>query len=108
MPRRRRDPSTGRYAPKLTPEVRERILNALASGVPPEVAAAYAGVVRSTYNRWLAQGRAAIVAANGNLEQVLAEDEYAAFARDVDEAIARFVVAHMAEITSMGRSGGEG
>jgi RNA-splicing ligase RtcB len=105
---RNRDPKTGRYLTKLTPETRERILEALSSGVPPEVAAAYAGVVRATFNNWLAAGRAAIGNANGNLADVLAKDEHAQFALEVEEALARFVVGNMAEITSAGRERSEG
>lgn len=105
---RNRDPKTGRYLTKLTPETRERILEALSSGVPPEVAAAYAGVVRSTFNDWLSKGRAVIANANGDLADVLKRDEYAQFAMEVEEALARFVVGNMAEITTAGRARSEG
>ena len=108
MPARNRDEQTGRYLTKLTPDTSEAILTALASGVPPEVAAAYAGVVRSTFNDWLAKGRAAIAHANGNLPEVLASDEYAQFAMEVEMALAKFVVGNSAEIASAGTARSEG
>lgn len=108
MPPRNRDPETGRYLTKLTTETRERILEALASGVPPEVGAAYAGVVRRTFQGWLAEGRLAIANANGDLADVLASDEHAQFALEVEEALARFVVGNMAHITAAGSSRTEG
>lgn len=76
--------------------------------MPPEVAAAYAGVVRSTFNDWLSKGRAAITSANGNLPTVLAKNEYAQFAVEVEEALARFVVGNMATITDAGTRRHEG
>lgn len=108
MPPRNRDPKNGRYLTKLTPDTREAIITALASGAPPEVAAAYAGVVRATFQAWLAQGRAAIANANGNLEKVLATDEYAQFALEVEEALARFIVGNSAAITTAGTAKTEG
>ena len=108
MPPRNRDPETGLYLTKLTEPTRAAILEALASGVPPEVAAAYAGVVRSTYTDWLAKGRAAIANANGNLPDVLATDEYAQFALQVEEALATFVVGNSAHIASAGTERSEG
>lgn len=103
-----RDAKTGKYLTKLTPETKEAIITALASGAPPEVAAAYAGVVRATFQAWLAQGRAAIANANGDLASVLAKDEHAQFALEVEEALARFVVGNSAAITSAGTSKTEG
>ena len=103
-----RDATTGRYLTKLSPETKEAIITALASGAPPEVAAAYAGVVRATFQSWLAQGRAAIANANGNLAEVLASDEYAQFALEVEEALARFVVGNSAAITAAGTAKTEG
>lgn len=107
MPRNR-DAKTGRYLTHLTPETKDAIIVALASGAPPEAAAAYAGVVRATYHAWLAQGRAAIANANGNLAQVLAKDEYAQFALEVEEALARFIVGNSAKITEHGTEKTEG
>ena len=108
MPSRNVDPKTGRYLSKLTEPTKERILEALASGVPPEVAAAYAGVVRSTYIDWLAKGRRAIADANGNLADVLATDPYAQFALEVEEALSKFVVGNSAHITAAGTTKTEG
>lgn len=107
MPRNR-DAKTGKYLTKLTPDTKDAIITALASGAPPEVAAAYAGVVRATFQAWLAQGRAAIANANGDLAKVLAKDEYAQFALEVEEALARFVVGNSAAITTHGTSKTEG
>jgi hypothetical protein len=108
MPSRNVDPKTGKYLTKLTEPTKDRILEALASGVPPEVAAAYAGVVRSTYNDWLSRGRRAIAGANGDLPKVLATDPYAQFALEVEEALARFVVGNSAQITAAGANRSEG
>lgn len=108
MPARNRDERTGKYLTKLTDDTKGAILEALASGAPPEVAAAYAGVVRSTFNDWLSKGRAALANANGNLPDVLASDEYAQFALEVEEALARFVVGNSAEIASAGLKRSEG
>jgi hypothetical protein len=108
MPRRRKNADTGLFESKLDEETREKILSALAAGVPPEVAAAYAGIVKRTFQSWMAQGRAAIAKSNGNLEQVLEKDPMARFALDVEQALASFVVGHMAEITAAGRRGTQG
>lgn len=93
----------GRYTNKLTDEVREELVKALRAGAPPEVAAAYAGVVRKTYYNWLEQGRAAINNANGNLGEVLASDPHAQFVVAVDNALAQFVVGNLTEIGLSGR-----
>lgn len=103
-----RDEKTGRYLTKLTPGTKAEIIKALASGAPPEAAAAYAGVVRATFQAWLAQGRAAIANANGNLADVLAKDEHAQFALEVEEALARFIVGNSAAITEHGTTKTEG
>lgn len=103
-----RDPKTGKYLTKLTPTTRERILEALASGVPPEVAAAYAGVVKRTYQMWMAEGRAAIANANGDLADVLEQNELAQFAIEVEEALARFIVGSSAHIAAAGTERNEG
>jgi transposase len=42
---------------KLTAELQERIVTAIRAGSYAEQAAAYAGVHRATYYRWLAQGK---------------------------------------------------
>lgn len=107
MPSRNRG-SDGKYLTKLTEPTKEAILEALASGVPPEVAAAYAGVVRSTYNDWLSRGRQALMSANGNLAQVLETDPYAQFALEVEEALARFVVSNSTHIAVAGTTKSDG
>lgn len=94
----------GRFAEKLTPEVRQQVVDALRAGAPPEVASAYAGIVRATYYNWLERGRAAISAANGDLPQVLGENEYAQFVVAVDNALAQFVVGNMTRIGVAGRT----
>ncbi len=42
---------------KLTPERQARVCDAIRAGVPPETAAAYAGIDESTFYRWLQRGR---------------------------------------------------
>lgn len=93
----------GRFSDKLTPEVRGLVVDALRAGAPPEVACAYAGVVRKTYYNWLGRGREAIAAANGDLGDVVASDPYAQFAVAVDNALAQFVVGNMTRIGIAGR-----
>lgn len=44
---------------KLTPDVQERIVNALNAGNYLEVAAGYAGISPSTLHNWIARGKAA-------------------------------------------------
>lgn len=41
---------------KLSPEVQQRIIQAIALGAPYKQAAAYGGVVYSTFSHWLKQG----------------------------------------------------
>ena len=42
---------------KLTPERQARVCDAIRAGVPPETAAAYAGIDESTFYRWMQRGR---------------------------------------------------
>lgn len=108
MPSRNVDPKTGKYLTKLTPETKSAIITALASGVPVEVAAAYAGVVKVTFYNWLNAGRKAIAEANGNLAEVLATDPYAQFAIEVEEAQATFIVGNSTHIANAGTRDTEG
>jgi hypothetical protein len=103
VPERQQDPETGKFVSKLSPEVRGQIVDALRAGAPPEVACAYAGVVRKTYYNWMERGRAAISSANGDLPEVLATDEYAQLVTAVDTALAQFVVGNLTEIGLSGR-----
>jgi hypothetical protein len=103
-----KDETTGVFVSKLTDEVVAQVVEALRAGAPPEVACAYAGVVRATYYNWLKRGRDAIDAANGDLPQVIAENEYARFVVSVDNALARFVVGNMSRIGIAGRQNSEG
>ena len=98
-----KDVETGRFVSKLTPEVRGLIIDALRAGAPPEVACAYAGVVRQTYYNWMERGRAAISGANGDLPEVLAKDEFAQLVTAVDTALSQFVVGNLTEIGLQGR-----
>lgn len=108
MPSRNVDPETGRYLTKLTDQTKANILQALASGVPVEVAAAYAGVVKVTFYNWLNAGRKAIAEANGNLAEVLATNPHAQFALEVEETLATFVVGNSAHIAEAGTKRNEG
>ncbi len=40
----------------LTPDVQERICQAIRAGAPPETAAVYAGIGKSTYYAWMRRG----------------------------------------------------
>ncbi len=86
------DKSPGRPT-KLTPEVQEKLLQALSVGSPRAHAAAYAGVDDSTLRRWLVRGRK--------------EDEgpYAEFRQVVLEAESRAQMAAMACVTKAVREG---
>ena len=42
---------------KLTPETQKRIIDAIELGLPPEAAAAHAGIACSTFYKWTARGR---------------------------------------------------
>ena len=64
---------------KLTPERQAKIVDAIRAGVPPETAAAFAGIDESTFYRWLARGRGPE-----------AESLYAEFAAQVREAMAEW------------------
>lgn len=44
---------------KLTPKIQEKIVMAIRAGSSPEGAAQYAGIDRSTFYRWMEQGRRA-------------------------------------------------
>ena len=98
----------GRFATKLTPQVHARIVRSLASGVPVAVAAAEAGVWRSTFRDWMRKGEIALAKADGEIEQVAREDPFAAFALEVHQAQARFVVGNMATIAAIGRGQASG
>tara|TARA_Y100000310_G_scaffold251998_2_gene258647 strand:- start:4565 stop:4978 length:414 start_codon:yes stop_codon:yes gene_type:complete len=45
--------------PKLTPELQKKIVDAIAAGNFNDVAAQYAGIVPSTFYRWITEGEAA-------------------------------------------------
>ncbi|MGZ3423127.1 MAG: hypothetical protein ACXVEE_35020 [Polyangiales bacterium] len=46
-------------ASRLTPKVQDRVVLAIRAGSSPEGAAQFAGIDRSTFYRWMEQGRAA-------------------------------------------------
>lgn len=75
-----------RSAGKLTPEVQQRIINALRAGNYVETASHLAGVGRASVYRWIERGRAALEREEAG--QTLTEDEerYAVFAQEVEEA----------------------
>lgn len=98
----------GRFVTKLTPETHARIVRSLASGVPVKDATAGAGVWRSTFKDWMKRGEAALAHANHDIEQVARENPFAAFALDVRQAQARFVLRNMTVITAIGRGQVEG
>jgi hypothetical protein len=106
--KRQRDPETGVYVSKLNDEVQQQIVDALRAGAPPEIACAYAGVVRRTYFNWMALGRTAIENANGNLPEIIAENPHARLVVAVDNALAQFVVGNMTRIGIAGRQKTEG
>jgi hypothetical protein len=66
---------------KLTPERQTMIVDAIRGGVPPETAAAYAGIDESTFYRWLRRGR-------GEDPEPL----YATFAAEVQTALAEWEI----------------
>jgi hypothetical protein len=103
-----RDPESGLYTSKLTPEVQGEVVKALLGGSPPEAACAYAGIQRSTYYEWLKRGRAALSDANGNAAQVVEENPYAGFVVAVDHALSRFITGTVATIGAAGRTRSEG
>lgn len=76
-----RDPETGDYASKLTPEALERIDNAIRVGSTLDAAARFGGITRDTFYRWLNAGR------REGAEPLLAE-----FANRVDDAMAGWEV----------------
>jgi transposase len=75
-----------RSAGRLTPEVQDRIVNALRAGNYVETAASLAGVGRASIYRWLDRGRSAIEREEAG--ETLSDDDqrYAEFAHEVDEA----------------------
>jgi len=107
MSERVRD-ETGLYVEKLTPDVRQSVVDALLGGAPPEAACSYAGIARSTYYEWLKRGRKAIADANGNASTIVASDAYAGFVVAVDHALSRFITGNMAAIGAAGRRKSEG
>ena len=76
--------TTGRPT-KLTPEVRDRIIEALRAGNYQDAAAAYAGIGPATFYRWMERGRAAD-----------AEPDYREFREAVERARAEAEVRNVA------------
>lgn len=105
MPARKRDPESGQFVSKLTPETRGKIMEALSHGMPPELAADYAGIVPASFWAWLRAGRSAIAAANGDIDQVLATNEHAAFAQEVAQVIAAWALDRLLKIEEAGSTG---
>lgn len=89
-----RDANGHGSAPKLTPELAEKIFIAIRQGSTLESASAYAGVARSTFKDWCAKGR-----------KPGARDPYKGFVTGLDEALATFEVAAVAQIAKAGQEG---
>ena len=73
---------------KLTAEVQQRIVDAIAAGNYMETAAHYAGIHKDTLYEWLKRGRAA----------KKGDETYTAFAQAVEEALARAEIRDVALI----------
>jgi len=89
-----------RLAGKLTPEVQDRIINALRAGNYVETAAQLAGVGRASIYRWIDKGQSAIDREEQG-EELNADDErYAEFARGVEEARASAMARNVALVNT--------
>lgn len=75
-----------RSAGKLTPEVQQRIINALRAGNYVETASHLAGVGRASVYRWIERGRAALEREEAGDTLTDDEERYAVFAQEVEEA----------------------
>lgn len=85
-------PDLGRPS-KLTPEIRDKVLQAIQLGCPRKQAAAFGGIDEATLRRWLARGRDPD------------EEPYAPFREAVLEAEAKATVALVGSITQAARGG---
>jgi hypothetical protein len=92
-----RDKPIGRQ-PKLTAEVRQKICQAVAIGVPFNRACWLAGIDDDTGREWLARGQ-------GRDKDRPREPRYAAFAGAIEKARARDIAARVARVTQAGRGG---
>lgn len=85
-------PARGR-PPKLTPEIRKRIVDAVRAGNYLETAAKFAGVAKQTLYNWMARGRRA------------SRGEYREFVDAVEKALSDAEVADVAIIGKAAREG---
>jgi hypothetical protein len=76
-PRRASERHGGGRPSRLTPEVRDRLLDALRTGNYRNVACRYAGISEATFNRWMTDPRPEFREFRGLVEQAEAEAEKA-------------------------------
>jgi hypothetical protein len=82
---------------KLTPEVHEKIVNAVAAGCVLETGAAYAGVNTWTFRDWLRRGRAELKEGKQN--------RYTRLVEELEQARAQTEVSRVGRIAKAGMDG---
>lgn len=101
-------PGTGGRPTKLSPEVLTRIENAIRSGAPAQVAAASAGIHRSTFLDWLRQGNVILAEYAWELDAIPdnhPERGLAEFSDIVEKAQADWELAMNAIVTKAAKEG---
>lgn len=93
--RRPRDKTTGRYVTKFTPELGDKVCDAVRAGNYMETAAAFAGVHKDTFYEWQKVGRAA-QAKTGRLTAL--EQQLADWVAQLEQALAQAEVRDLAII----------
>ncbi|MFJ1552687.1 hypothetical protein [Streptomyces mirabilis] len=104
--RKARRPQSRAGRPRLlSDEVEARLVNASRTGIAVELAAEMAGISRTSFLRWMAQGRAEIEAREAGEEPDPESEEYAALYEKVRTARAHAAARAMANIRRVADGG---
>jgi hypothetical protein len=101
--KKRREPLTGKYVTKLTPEVVALFTTSIRAGASLDTAAKYVGVAQGTMRKWLSEGRNALQRAGSPEEADPKYRDQVAFVVEVDEALSEFKINLTGTILVAGR-----